>query len=229
MVALSSRACTACTDTFDASGCLRSPHLRVRSGQWLHNVVSRFCGGNPNEQRRFAPEGRLLLVPKSLGAYLLRVIGLVLSREWGNGNYSNSDGYYFFKDQVATVFGSSDMGLFRCSHGAGAACKVWYALEGQGPCVEPALKAREEDLGLCVECSSLAWNLFGVAMQLSTPAQGALETDGTEQVTKQWKPPSGIVDEGFLIEVNAISDFSKPKTMFSIVLKQIFNYMQHLN
>lgn len=177
-------ACTACTDTFDAS--------------------------NPNEQRRFAPEGSASCIACPVG-------GICMPDSDGlYTNYSNSDSYYFFKDQVTTVFGSSDMGLFRCSHGAGAACKAdggCYRDESGrvtmtgpmcGTCVEGFAKPVGQDLGLCVECSSLAWNLFGVAMQLSTI----------------------MAMLAFLMAVNAISDFSKPKTMFSIVLKQIFNYMQ---
>lgn len=107
--------------------------------------------------------------------------------------------------------------LFRCNHGNGLAClkggRCYVHPETQkeamtgpmcGTCRPGYAKPIGQPLELCRHCGSRTMNFLGLGLQLLTVFCMA----------------------AFLMIVNFLSDYSKPKNILSIILKQFFNYTQ---
>lgn len=107
--------------------------------------------------------------------------------------------------------------LFRSNHGNGLAClkggRCYVHPETQkeamtgpmcGTCRPGYAKPIGQPLELCRHCGSRTMNFLGLGLQLLTVFCMA----------------------AFLMIVNFLSDYSKPKNILSIILKQFFNYTQ---
>ncbi|CAJ1373138.1 unnamed protein product [Effrenium voratum] len=73
-----------------------------------------------------------------------------------------------------------------------------------GACMPGFAKPIGQPLKLCERCPSMLWCILGVCVQLLVI----------------------LGMSSFLMVVNALSDYSKPKNIFSIILKQFLNYLQ---
>jgi len=134
-------------------------------------------------------------------------------------NFTNSDGYYLFPAELVHKDAILKMGypLFRCNHGHGLACRKGgqcyvdpesgeEAMTGPmcGSCLPGYAKPIGQPLEVCRKCGPRIWSWVGVMLQFGTILCMAL----------------------FLMTVNFVSDYSKPKNILSIILKQLFNYIQ---
>lgn len=134
------------------------------------------------------------------------------------GNFTNSDGFYLFPAELLHTMPQSPLyPLFRCNHGNGLAClkggRCYVHPETQkeamtgpmcGTCRPGYAKPIGQPLELCRHCGSRTMNFLGLGLQLLTVFCMA----------------------AFLMIVNFLSDYSKPKNILSIILKQFFNYTQ---
>ncbi|CAK9110246.1 Hypothetical protein (Fragment) [Durusdinium trenchii] len=208
-----SSSCSPCSAGFFQSqqgqnSCLPCPAGTFSAGSGSHRCTpcSETFDVLNDELARWAPEGSVSCINCPFGAEC---------QPDNNGlytNFTNAEGYYIFPDANL-----SQQAIFSCNHGNGLAClesRQCYsdpntgevAMEGPmcGSCRPGFAKPTGKPLDLCRKCGSRTANVVGVSLQLLTVVGMA----------------------SFLMIVNALSDYSKPKNILSIILKQFFNYIQ---